>query len=330
MTTDFSISAYLQACLTGLQKPDMYSYWLYVMSALVAGVACVVVKKRTSVRQSLKTVFEKGAWTGKSAKADYAVFALNEVLFRQPSDLAFVAIVNFLSYKIYTLRGGTAPLFGAVLPTWLAVAVFTVYTLAVLDLASYLTHFLQHKVDFFWRFHKVHHSAERLNWFTVFRQHPFDMLQYTLLRGLFAGVGYSLFPLVFAQPGDVARIVGVNAALFLYFLTAGLRHSEVPFAYPKAMRKVLFSPHLHQVHHSRDARHARSNLGVVFSLWDVLFGTYVDDEPDQVRAYGLPAGEDPFQHSTLRLYLQPLGLMAEAPEVQVSVPNSSTQLKDAL
>ena len=75
------------------------------------------------------------------------------------------------------------------LPAWLGILVFTIYTLAVVDAASYLTHYLQHKVDWFWRFHKVHHSAERLNWFTVFRQHPIDMLQYTLLRGLFAGVG---------------------------------------------------------------------------------------------------------------------------------------------
>ncbi len=308
MFKDFYIVDYLKACLTGLQEPTMYSYWLYVLTAIVAGVSCVAVKKRAGLAQSVRTVFAKKAWTGKSAKADYVLFVVNEVLFRQPSDLAFAAIVNFLSYKIYTLHGGTQPLFGAALPTWAAVAVFTVYTLAVLDFASYLTHFLQHKVDFFWRFHKVHHSAEHLNWFTVFRQHPVDMLQYTLLRGLFAGVGYSLFPLLFQQPGDVARIVGVNAALFLYFLTAGLRHSEIPFAYPKAVRKVLFSPHLHQVHHSRDARHARSNLGVVFSVWDVAFKTYVDDEPEAVRAYGLPPEEDPFGHSTLRLYLQPLGL----------------------
>lgn len=308
MFKDFSIADYLQACLAGLQKPDMYSYWLYVASALVAGVACVALKKRVGIAQSVKTVFAKPAWTGKSAKADYVLFVVNEVLFRQPSDIAFAAIVNFLSYKIYTLHGGATPLFGAALPTGFAILLFTVYTLAVLDLASYLTHYLQHKVDFFWRFHKVHHSAERLNWFTVFRQHPVDMLQYTLIRGLFAGVGYSVFPLFFQQPSDVARIVGVNAALFLYFLTAGLRHSEVPFAYPKAVRKVLFSPHLHQVHHSRDARHARSNLGVVFSVWDVLFKTYVDDEPEAARAYGLPPEEDPFQHSTLRLYLQPLGL----------------------
>lgn len=322
MFTDFSLTAYLKACVTGLQKPDMYSYWLYVASALVAGVACVALKRRAGVVQSLKAVFAKDAWAGKSAKADYVVFAINELLFRQPSDLAFAAIVNVLSLKIHALRAGEQALFGT-LPAWLGMLVFTLYTLAVVDAASYLTHFLQHKIDWFWRFHKVHHSAERLNWFTVFRQHPVDMLQYTLLRGLFAGIGYAAFSVFFEQPGDVARILGVNAALFFYFLTAGLRHSELPFAYPKAVRKVLFSPHLHQVHHAQDARLARMNLGVVFSFWDVLFGTYVDQEPDAPRVYGLPAGEDPFAHSTLRLYLQPLGLMAAAPE-------STRQLKDAV
>jgi len=44
------------------------------------------------------------------------------------------------------------------------------------DFLIYWGHRLQHKIDFLWRFHKVHHSAETLDWLAAHREHPIDSI----------------------------------------------------------------------------------------------------------------------------------------------------------
>ena len=48
------------------------------------------------------------------------------------------------------------------------------------DFLIYWGHRLQHRVDFLWRFHSIHHSAEHLDWLAAHREHPLDTL-YTIL-----------------------------------------------------------------------------------------------------------------------------------------------------
>src|SRR5262245_8646570 len=47
------------------------------------------------------------------------------------------------------------------------------------DLLVYWGHRVQHRVPFLWRFHAVHHAAERLDWLAAHREHPVDSV-YTL------------------------------------------------------------------------------------------------------------------------------------------------------
>ena len=47
------------------------------------------------------------------------------------------------------------------------------------DFLIYWGHRLQHRVDFLWRFHKVHHSAKHLDWLAAHREHPLDSI-YTI------------------------------------------------------------------------------------------------------------------------------------------------------
>jgi sterol desaturase/sphingolipid hydroxylase (fatty acid hydroxylase superfamily) len=44
---------------------------------------------------------------------------------------------------------------------------------------------------------------------------------------------------------------------------------------------VFITPRLHHVHHSDNLTLSNANFGVIFSIWDRLFGTYVD--PDEVK-----------------------------------------------
>ena len=97
-----------------------------------------------------------------------------------------------------------------------------------MDLGLFLAHYLQHGVPVLWGFHKVHHSAQVLTPFTAYRMHLVDDVLAMSLSGLFAGVVLGTFN--FRQPGNAgaATILGLNAALFLYYAFGyNLRHSHV-------------------------------------------------------------------------------------------------------
>jgi sterol desaturase/sphingolipid hydroxylase (fatty acid hydroxylase superfamily) len=42
------------------------------------------------------------------------------------------------------------------------------------------------------------------------------------------------------------------------------------------LRKVLITPDLHRVHHSILRNETNSNYGFNLSIWDRIFGTYID------------------------------------------------------
>lgn len=136
------------------------------------------------------------------------------------------------------------------------------------DVLIYWGHRLQHNIPFLWRFHKVHHSAEHLDWLASHREHPLDSI-YTIglinLPAMVLG-----FPLT-----SIAGVIAFRGIWAIYI------HSNVRL--PLGPLKVLIgSPELHHWHHHID-RHA-GNYANISPLMDVIFGTYScpEHEPDQV------------------------------------------------
>ncbi|WP_315823837.1 sterol desaturase family protein [Paraflavitalea speifideaquila] len=154
------------------------------------------------------------------------------------------------------------------------------------DLLIYWGHRIQHKVNFLWRFHKVHHSAEQLDWLAAHREHPLDSIFTIGLINLPAFImGFEL--------GSLAAIVAFRGIWAIYI------HSNVRL--PLGPLKVLIgSPDLHHWHHAID-RNA-GNYANISPLMDKLFGTYTcpPHEPEQ---YGI--NEDFPQHYVGQL-LQPM------------------------
>lgn len=149
-------------------------------------------------------------------------------------------------------------------PWWLQVT----EVVLVSDFIIYWAHRLQHRVGFLWRFHKVHHSSEHLDWLAAHREHPLDTVYTVGLLNLPAFLmGFSLEALAgfYAFRGIWAIYIHSNVRLPLGF-----------------MRMVIGSPELHHWHHylDRDA----GNYANVSPLMDVIFGTYVfpDHEPDRM------------------------------------------------
>lgn len=158
-------------------------------------------------------------------------------------------------------------------PIWLQ----ALEVLFLSDLLIYWGHRLQHKVDFLWRFHKVHHSAQHLDWLAAHREHPLDSI-YTV--GL---INLPAFILGF-QLESLAAIVAFRGIWAVYI------HSNVRL--PLGPLKVLIgSPELHHWHHdiARDA----GNYANISPLMDKIFGTYTCP-PQEPAQYGIK--EDFPQH----------------------------------
>ena len=194
---------------------------------------------------------------------------------------AVIAVLRFLSARAAALEGGGLRLAFAAQP-------FTLQALEVVlasDLLVYWGHRLQHRVGFLWRFHAVHHSAQRLDWLAAHREHPVDGV-YTLtlinLPAILVG-----FP--------VAAIAGLVAFRGIWAIYI---HSNVRLSLP-FLRAALGSPELHHQHHALD-RDA-GNYANLSPLMDLLFGTYrvPAREPD---AFGV---REPFPRTYVGQLLHP-------------------------
>jgi len=134
------------------------------------------------------------------------------------------------------------------------------------DLLVYWAHRLQHKVGFLWRFHKVHHSAEHLDFLAAHREHPLDSI-YT--------VGIINLPaLVLGFPMEaVAGLIAFRGSWAIYI------HSNVRLPIGP-LRMLIGAPELHHWHHDLD-RNA-GNYANISPLMDIIFGTYIcpDHEPE--------------------------------------------------
>lgn len=127
------------------------------------------------------------------------------------------------------------------------------------DFVAWLHHWVRHRVPLFWRFHAVHHAQRELNVFTDLRYHPLEYLVTTTIGAL------PMFALGNALP--VVAVWSFATTCYTKLTHANVRTRLGP------LRWLLVTPQSHRIHHSIDRGHRDTNYGVVFSLWDRLFGT---------------------------------------------------------
>ena len=151
---------------------------------------------------------------------------------------------------------------------------YTVFSFVLLDFFRFFQHYLMHKIDFLWRFHRLHHSAEVLTPLTLHRVHPVEMFMGMLRTTVAIALASSIYVFLFQIPLYGHHILGVNGLGFLFnVLGANLRHSHIWLSFGWA-EYFFISPAQHQIHHSRNPEHFNKNLGVCLSIWDILFGSF--------------------------------------------------------
>lgn len=147
----------------------------------------------------------------------------------------------------------------------------TLVTIALLDLTFWMWHLANHQARALWMFHIAHHRDPDLDTTTAIRFHPGEIALGALFRA-------AQILVVGPSEADLARYDALFRAAVLF------HHSNATIPGDRALSALIVTPRLHGIHHDLALGHA--NLGVLLSLWDRLFGSYVRDVPQAVLHIG--------------------------------------------
>ena len=292
-----------------LMNPQKRIFIGYILSGFMIGIIALVLVQRHALRSVLSTLFNRIIWFGPSARADYALFIINRIVFAGPIGglLRNGAVATFI-YMILLEYGGMDAMGIASLPNGMMPIAFTLVLFVLDDASKYWVHRWLHTIPFLWCFHRVHHTAETLTPLTVFRTHPVEGILFSvrgaLVQGVVIGLGYYLV----GGALDLWTVLGGNGFVFLFnVLGSNLRHSPIWLSYGTAWERWFLSPAQHQIHHSIEQRHYDQNFGVCLAFWDRWGGTWCQAEGNKPVGYGVSDGDaDGAKHNVVQLYVGPI------------------------
>lgn len=280
---------------TYLAHPAQRLYWVYLVGAVVLAVLVRVATTRRRRRRPmalLRWLTAKSLWLHPSARLDYQYLfakAVIKTLFLTPWLGASFGLAVWTAARLQDVFGRASP---SSTSPHVVTALYTVALFVLSDLSRWAVHAAAHAVPALWELHKVHHSAEVMTPFTLYRSHPLETALFQLrgvaVTGLLAGAFFYGFGSSAAQ----LELFGVNAIGFVLNLLGGnLRHSHVRLAYPAWLERVFISPAQHQLHHSSDPAHFHQNCGAWLAVWDWMAGRLLLSRDARPVRFGLPAGE---------------------------------------
>ncbi|OUR96967.1 hypothetical protein A9Q84_11565 [Halobacteriovorax marinus] len=259
-------------------KPANRLYFLYLISSLI--IVFLFSKEG-------RKIFSKKYWLHQSAVFDYKIFLFNQflkILVIIPLMFSVFQVSSLMLSFLYQVFGNVKAL---VVSDQNLVWIFTITSFVLNDFARFFMHFLMHKIPVLWNFHRTHHTATVLTPFTLFRNHPVEVLL-SQFRNL---ISYSLISTIFLflfnkQVGGV-DILGVNIFGFAFnFIGSNLRHSHIFLGYGP-LEYFFISPAQHQIHHARASKFYDKNFGVAIALWDFIFGSLVISKKIEMTSFGV-------------------------------------------
>ena len=143
------------------------------------------------------------------------------------------------------------------------------------DLKYYWVHRAGHRIRWMWASHVNHHSSQHYNLSTALRQSWTGAFTFGLLFAL---------PLVLLgfHPVMLAIVGGINL-IYQFWI-----HTEAIGRMPRWFEAVMNTPSHHRVHHATNPRYLDRNYAGVFIVWDKMFGTFEEEQPDKEKIrYGI-------------------------------------------
>jgi sterol desaturase/sphingolipid hydroxylase (fatty acid hydroxylase superfamily) len=146
------------------------------------------------------------------------------------------------------------------------------FSIILLDLIIYWQHSLFHKVDFLWKFHKVHHSDMDYDVTTALRFHPIEIIISMCIK--------ISFVIILGVP-----LVAVILFEILLNTLAMFNHSNIHIPKPldSLLRYLLVTPDMHRIHHSIYNHELNNNFGFNISVWDRVFGSYLAEPKEDYK-----------------------------------------------
>ncbi|MFT3808005.1 sterol desaturase family protein [Arenimonas sp.] len=141
------------------------------------------------------------------------------------------------------------------------------------DFFYYWFHRAHHRIRWMWASHVTHHSSERLNLSTAFRQ----SLTYPI-----SGMWLFWLPLAWLgfEPTHIVAVVAINLGFQFFVHTQAI--GKLGW-----IEKVFNTPSHHRVHHARNAKYIDRNYAGVLIIWDKLFGSFVEEDLAVPCEYGI-------------------------------------------
>jgi sterol desaturase/sphingolipid hydroxylase (fatty acid hydroxylase superfamily) len=153
--------------------------------------------------------------------------------------------------------------------TWL----LSVIAFVCIDFSSYWIHRLNHKINFFWNQHVIHHSSEEFNLACALRQSISNILGYS-----------ALFLIPAAVLGVPHEVITVLAPLHLF---GQFWYHTQHIGKLGILEYFLVTPSQHRVHHAINPIYIDKNLAAIFCVWDRWFGTFQEELKEEPPIYGV-------------------------------------------
>jgi sterol desaturase/sphingolipid hydroxylase (fatty acid hydroxylase superfamily) len=178
------------------------------------------------------------------------------------------ALTKFASLGIYIVAYNNLAIFSIPMDQPL----IWVGALILYDFCHYWLHRMSHEVYVLWAAHVVHHSSEEYNLTTALRQTS---------SGFLLGWIFYLPMAIVGIPPVMFAVVGLIDLLYQFWIHTREIGSLGWFD------KIFASPSNHRVHHGQNDYCIDRNYGGVLMIWDHMFGTFVDEKPDEEIIYGI-------------------------------------------
>ena len=283
--------------------PKKRIFIFYILISVGIAIFWFMIKKKLSFIKSIKKIFDYKIFFSKSAKSDYKVFLVNQLIMMIVSPLLVtqLTIATALYFYFHSVDWLSVGMFKAISKIYV-VLTFTIFQFTIDDFSKYIIHRFM-----LWALHKVHHSATVLTPMTVFRTHPLEGIIFSIRSSVTQAISISSFVFLFGSSVNLYTILGVNIFVFIFnILGSNLRHSHVGIRYWKWVEYIFISPGQHQLHHSIAREHHDKNFGAALAIWDWLFGSLHHSVEFETLHLGLEKNQKNANHSLVNLYVYPI------------------------
>lgn len=288
-----------------VRNPLIYLFLVYFITFSVEHLA--------PKRLNYPVVGRKGFWT------DLLYLVFIDYVIQIIGLYAIATAFEYVTLKVLHGAGIETPVVNLhdTLPPWARFIGFFI----VIDFLQWGAHFLLHRINFFWQFHKIHHAQEQLGFAST---RHFHFGEYLLLKPAF-WIPFTICG--FRMETDGGYVLWY---IWIAYMLTFLSHCNVKMPWGP-LKYIFITPETHYWHHARNIP-GKYGVNYASSLvwWDLLFRKWYNPN-DKEPILGIPDNDVPDSFAGQIMYpFKAIFRMKNSPPQNKDkdvVPNKSRQGK---